>query len=138
MVRRQRTIRAAFKRDIAVCSHGPCNKQRLASRRLLPSAFGQFAPLARKLFEIFLFLSVRESFGLPFGARFPRHLGTSRRSERLRRHRRNRVPVALFLRARSAVSISSRANGALGEHRRHGTDGMRLDIEALGCRSTTQ
>jgi hypothetical protein len=30
------------------------------------SAFGQFAPLARKLFEIFLFLTIRESFGLPF------------------------------------------------------------------------
>jgi hypothetical protein len=29
---------------------------------------------------------------------------------------------------RSAVSISSRANGALGEHRRHDTDGMRLGM----------
>jgi hypothetical protein len=32
---------------------------------------------------------------------------------------------------RSAVSISSLANGALGEHRRHDTDGMRLGI-AIG------
>jgi hypothetical protein len=37
---------------------------------------------------------------------------------------------------RSAVSISSFANGALGEHRRHDTDGMRLEIEAPGCRSS--
>jgi hypothetical protein len=34
---------------------------------------------------------------------------------------------------RSAVSISSLANGALGEHRRQDTDGMRLEIAAPGC-----
>src|SRR6478752_280581 len=38
---------------------------------------------------------------------------------------------------RSAVSISTFANGALGEHRRHDTDGMRLEIAAPGCRSMT-
>jgi hypothetical protein len=31
---------------------------------------------------------------------------------------------------RSAVNISSFANGAFGEHRRHDTDGIRLEIEA--------
>jgi hypothetical protein len=36
---------------------------------------------------------------------------------------------------RSAVNISSLAKGALGEHRRHDTDGIRLEIEAPGCRS---
>ena len=35
----------------------------------------------------------------------------------------------------STVSISKRANGALGEHRRHDTDGIRLEIDAPGCRS---
>ena len=35
----------------------------------------------------------------------------------------------------SAISISSRANGAFGEHRRQDTDGIRLEIEAPGCRS---
>ena len=34
-----------------------------------------------------------------------------------------------------AVNISSLANGALGEQRQHDTDGMRLEIEAPGCRS---
>jgi hypothetical protein len=29
--------------------------------------------------------------------------------------------------------MSSLANGALGEHRRHDTDGMRLEIEAPGA-----
>jgi hypothetical protein len=33
---------------------------------------------------------------------------------------------------RSAVRISSLANGAFGEHRRHDTDGIRLELEALG------
>jgi hypothetical protein len=33
---------------------------------------------------------------------------------------------------RSAVSISSFAKGALGEHRRHDTDGMMLEIEPPG------
>jgi hypothetical protein len=32
--------------------------------------------------------------------------------------------------ARSAVSVSSLANGAFGERRRHDTEGMRLEIEA--------
>ena len=36
---------------------------------------------------------------------------------------------------RSAVSISSLPNGELGEHRRHDTDGIRLEIDAPGCRS---
>ena len=36
---------------------------------------------------------------------------------------------------RSAVNISSFANGALGEHRRQDTDGTRLEIDAPGCRS---
>ena len=31
---------------------------------------------------------------------------------------------------RSAVNISSFANGALGEHRRHETDRIKLEIEA--------
>jgi hypothetical protein len=36
---------------------------------------------------------------------------------------------------RSAVSSSSRANGALGEQRRHDTDGMRLEVDTpMGCR----
>ena len=35
---------------------------------------------------------------------------------------------------RSAVNISSRANGVWGEHRRHDTDGMRLEIAPPGCR----
>jgi hypothetical protein len=35
-----------------------------------------------------------------------------------------------------AVNISSFANGALGEHRRHDTDGMMLEIDAPGCRSS--
>jgi hypothetical protein len=39
---------------------------------------------------------------------------------------------------RSAVSIASFANGALGEHRRHDTDGIRLEIEALACRSSVR
>jgi hypothetical protein len=39
---------------------------------------------------------------------------------------------------RSAVSISSLANGALGEHRRQDTDGMRLEIAARGCRSSVR
>src|SRR5271165_4354786 len=30
------------------------------------------------------------------------------------------------------------AKGALGEHRRHDTDGIRLEIEAPGCRSSPQ
>ena len=38
----------------------------------------------------------------------------------------------------SSVSISSRANGALGEQRRHDTDGMRLEIAAPGCRSSVR
>ena len=33
---------------------------------------------------------------------------------------------------RSAVSISSLANGALGEHRRQDTDGIKLEIAAPG------
>jgi hypothetical protein len=36
---------------------------------------------------------------------------------------------------RSAVSISSFANGALGEHRRHDSDGIRLEIAAPRRRS---
>jgi hypothetical protein len=39
---------------------------------------------------------------------------------------------------RSAVSISSRANGALGEHLRHESDGMRLEIAPPGCRSSVR
>jgi hypothetical protein len=39
---------------------------------------------------------------------------------------------------RSAVNISNRANGALGEHRRHETDGIRLEIEAPWCRSSVR
>jgi hypothetical protein len=39
---------------------------------------------------------------------------------------------------RSAVSISNRANGAMGEHGRHDTDGMRLEIDAPGCRSSVR
>ena len=39
---------------------------------------------------------------------------------------------------RAAVSIFSRAKGALGEHRRHDTDGIRLDIAAPGCRSNVR
>jgi hypothetical protein len=35
---------------------------------------------------------------------------------------------------RSAVSISSLANGALGEHRRCESDGMGLEIVPPGCR----
>jgi hypothetical protein len=35
---------------------------------------------------------------------------------------------------RSAVSISSRANGAWGEHRRHDTERMRLKIDVPRCR----
>jgi hypothetical protein len=38
----------------------------------------------------------------------------------------------------SAVSISKRANGALGEHQRHDTDVMRLEIAAPGCRSSVR
>jgi len=34
---------------------------------------------------------------------------------------------------RSAVSISSWANGALGERRRRDTDGIRLEVDAPGC-----
>jgi hypothetical protein len=36
---------------------------------------------------------------------------------------------------RSAVSISILANGACGEHRRHDSEGIRLEIDAPGCRS---
>ena len=39
---------------------------------------------------------------------------------------------------RAAVSISSRANGAFGEHHRHDTDGMMLEIAAPGCRSSVR
>jgi hypothetical protein len=35
-----------------------------------------------------------------------------------------------FRYGRSTVSIFSFANGALGEHRRHDTDGIRLEIDA--------
>jgi hypothetical protein len=38
----------------------------------------------------------------------------------------------------SVVSVLSLANGALGEHRRHDTDGMRLEIAAPGCRSSAR
>jgi hypothetical protein len=34
-----------------------------------------------------------------------------------------------------ALSASSFANGALGEHRRQDADGIRLEIDAAGCRS---
>jgi hypothetical protein len=34
----------------------------------------------------------------------------------------------------SAFNISNLANGALGEHRRHDTDGLRLEIEPAACR----
>ena len=36
---------------------------------------------------------------------------------------------------RSAVSISILANDACGEHRRHDSEGIRLEIDAPGCRS---
>jgi hypothetical protein len=36
---------------------------------------------------------------------------------------------------RSVVSIANFANGACGEHRRHDSDGIRLEIDAPGCRS---
>ena len=39
---------------------------------------------------------------------------------------------------RSAVSISSRANGALGERRRHESDGMKLEIVPPGCLSSVR
>jgi hypothetical protein len=39
-------------------------------------------------------------------------------------------PTEIISYGLSTVSISSRANGALGEHRRHDTDGMRLEIAA--------
>ena len=39
---------------------------------------------------------------------------------------------------RSAVSISSFANGALGEQRRHDTDGIKLETAAPGCRSSVR
>ena len=52
------------------------------------------------------------------------------------------MPVSPWLRSwsygRSAVNISSLANGALGEHRRHDTDGMRLEIAAPECRSSVR
>ena len=38
---------------------------------------------------------------------------------------------------RSAVNISSLANGALGEHRRHDTDGIKHEIAAPGCRTVS-
>ena len=38
----------------------------------------------------------------------------------------------------SAVNISSLANDALGEHRRHDTEGMVLEIDAPGCRSSVR
>src|SRR5215471_6759946 len=38
----------------------------------------------------------------------------------------------------SDVNISGLANGALGEHRRHDTDGMRLEIVAPGCWSSVR
>ena len=37
---------------------------------------------------------------------------------------------------RSAVSISTIANGALGELCRHYTDGIKLEIAPQGCRSS--
>ena len=37
--------------------------------------------------------------------------------------------------SRSAVSISILANDACGEHRRHDSEGIRLEIDAPGCRS---
>jgi hypothetical protein len=52
------------------------------------------------------------------------------------------MPVSPCLRSwsygRSAANISSRAKGALGEHRRNNSDGMRLEIEAPGCRSSVR
>ena len=39
---------------------------------------------------------------------------------------------------RSAVNISRLANGALGEHLRHESDGMRLEIAPLGCLSSVR
>ena len=47
------------------------------------------------------------------------------------------VPQLLLridIHGRSAVNVSSFANGALGEHRRQETDGIKLEIEAPGCR----
>ena len=38
---------------------------------------------------------------------------------------------------RSAVNILSLANGALGEHRRHDTDAIKLEIAAPGCRTVS-
>src|SRR6516165_8538683 len=40
--------------------------------------------------------------------------------------------------ALSDVNISGLANGALGEHRRHDTDGIRLEIDAPGCWSSVR
>jgi hypothetical protein len=37
-----------------------------------------------------------------------------------------------MLYGRSAINVSSFANGAWGEHRRHDTDGIRLEIAAPG------
>src|SRR5207344_1937196 len=39
---------------------------------------------------------------------------------------------------RSAVNISSVANGALGEHRRQDNDGMSPEIAPPGCRSSVR
>jgi hypothetical protein len=35
-------------------------------------------------------------------------------------------------------NISSLANGAFGLHRRHDTDGTKLEIDAPGCRSSVR
>jgi hypothetical protein len=48
------------------------------------------------------------------------------------------LPLFTGRHGRSAVSILSPANGALGEHRLQEIEGIKLEIEAPGCRSSVQ
>jgi hypothetical protein len=50
------------------------------------------------------------------------------------------LPDPLFTgrHGRSAINIPSRANGAFGLHRRHDSDGIRLEIAPPGCRSSVR
>ncbi len=51
---------------------------------------------------------------------------------------RTRTTRIRVIYGRSVVSISSLANGAYGEHRRHDSDGIRLEIDAPGWRSSVR